>query len=84
MILSTLENKIITGGKAWGVIKYDKDYNKLGIKRRQWVRMTNAIDEVRETTRLIKEGKEKVLIQREREYETNKTDKRQKGIYLME
>ena len=46
--------------------------------------MTNAIDEVWETTRLIKEGKEKVLIQREREYETNKTDKRQKGIYLME
>ena len=61
-----------------------KDYNKLGIKRRQWVRMRNAIDEVWETTRLIKEGKEKVLIQREREYETNKMDKRQKGIYLME
>ena len=52
-----------------------KNYNKLVIKRRQWVRMTNAIDEVRETTKLIKEGKEEVLIQREREYETNKTAK---------
>ena len=51
--------------QSLGGIKYDKDYNKLGIKRRQWVRMTNAIDEVRKTTRLIKEGKEKVLIQRE-------------------
>ena len=64
MILSILENQIITGGKAWGN-KVGQHYNKLGIKRRQWVRMTNAIGEVRATTKLIKKGKEKVLIQRE-------------------
>ena len=48
-----------------GGIKDDKAYNKLGIKRRQWVRMTNAIGEVWAMTKLIKKGKEKVLIQRE-------------------